>query len=664
MKIILVLLLSLTILSCTKDKANSPAQIQPPNSPDGGVDVGNMTQRAIPHTNATMSFPSTWKDSSTTEALILKNSSGSEITAKKSAIKDLVSPTAITLQKYLQDKFPGREYKIIEINGLTGVRAELKTEKDSKQSEIYLLSELKDFIHIETNLYTANDGVAVGERIVLTAAIKYRGNAYENSKEKTIKLNAYAYQGQLNKDAAYSFLDDCYSYVDSSCRGVSVLFGNGGGSYFSVGNAGYDAGRIVDLGKVEDVPFDSIKIEGEYLIAPVTKIPLTDIYTVFTPHDQNKEVDYISLQEGHVYLIRTISWPEEDVITKVVVEKLVLNKLVILKYQKLTYVDAKILQKQVDEINKYTIENEQPLNEGEMTLYNGSISGNYPYSSFNFEYSTTGNMFITRNSWDISFGYTWDGKQSPALSVPHTGGALGMVFELGDIDIKSVDRSLFPDPNNFVRKPTAIQAGKTYGIYHHRYNDEIGAIYGAVKVLEISPDFKWVRLKFRRVHLGPAEHFQKWIDLAVPETTTSVKLEMTNDYKSRVFYPFINKTGLDGFHYNEDFSFEYMEGSDWGPSRTYFRCDYRPYGKDRGFALLPSDTNIADVTIADVEKLKGQMTAWQDVKPGEVFVGYMENFMDKTVFVARVEKVEDGKSIQFTMRYLQRQKAPYSDNKD
>ena len=279
------------------------------------------------------------------------------------------------------------------------------------------------------------------------------------------------------------------------------------------------------------------------MVAPLSNIPISDIYTAFSPKDPHKDQDTIDLKEGYVYLVRTISWPYEDLITKMRVEKLHGGKSAKITYQKLVYVKKEELQKQVDSINKNTIENEMPISNGEVMLYNRSVWNNYFYASFNFQYSTSGNMFITHNGWDLLLSNGCSGKLN--FDVPHTGSGIGQVVDLGVKDIGAVELADFPDPNTFKSGcGTDVVKGHTYAVYHYDYGDEMAsAIFGAVQVVDIDPTNKWVQLKFRRIKIGPADYFQKWERLSVPQGIQKIVLENTNDWLAARFNPFINKRG-------------------------------------------------------------------------------------------------------------------------
>lgn len=635
--------------SSPNDKKITPPRFK------GGVDVGNMTSALVPQTNATVSYPNHWSSSSSNNVLLVKNKSGSTIEAKKSEITDLISPTAISLQQYLKSKYPGRDYKIISLNGFEGVRAELVDTAASKSSDLYLVSELKDFIHIQSNLKKDDNGIAEGDNIILTVRVKYQGVPYQNAQVKTVTLEARTSEESRYR-FAYSFWGDCYTYSDQGCNpsgGVAVTYER----RFSVGASGYDHGRVVELGPESQIPFDSIKVDGEYLVAPLSNTLISDIYTMFTPKNPQKDQGSIELKEGYVYLVRTISWPEEDLITKMRVEKINGGDVATITYQKLVYVKEEELQKQIDLVNKNTIENEMPNSNGEVTLYNRSVWGNYYYASFNFQYSTSGNMFITFNGWDFNFDNGCSGELSFQSS--HSGSGIGQVIDLGIKEINTVTQADFPDPNTYKRDcGVEVVKGHTYAIYRYDSGEEnASAIFGAVQVLDIDPNKTWVRLKFRRIKIASADYFQKWIQLSVPQGIQTVVLEKTDNRLTTKFYPFINKRGDRGSHYYEEMGFSAYSGD-----TDNLTVDSRPYGNKRGFYKLGTNASLDSVTVADIEALKGKFDRSIEFNKGDVIAVLLDNYYDRTVMVMRVEEHTLNQSVKLSIKYLQRAKAPYSDD--
>jgi len=654
MKKLMILIAMLCVVACSPkdgDKGQDPLRA------NGGVDVGNMTSAIVPQTNASISYPNNWSSTSASNVLSVKNKSGSSIEAKKSEITDLSSPSAASLQQYLKTKYPDRSYKIVSFNGFEGVRAELVDTPSAKSSDLYIVSELKDFIHIQSNLKKDDNGIAEGDDIILTVRVKYQGVPYQNAQVKTVTLEARTNSTSVDRHA-YSLWGDCYTYSDQACNpsgGVAVAYERN----FLIGTAGYDHGRVVELGPESQILFDSIRVDGDYLVAPLSNIPISDIYTAFTPKDLQVDQDSIELKEGYVYLVRTTSWPDEDLITKMRVEKVNGGDSAKITYQKLVYVKKDELQKQIDSINKNTIDNEMPISNGEVLLYNQSVWNNYFYASFNFQYSTSGNMFITHNGWDLSLSNGCSGKLS--FSVPHTGSGIGQATDLGSKDIGAVALTDFPDPNTYKQDcGIDVVKGHTYAVYHYAYGDDTAsAIFGAVQVVDIDPTNKWARLKFRRIKIGPADYFQKWVGLAVPQGIQKVVLEKTNDWLTARFYPFINKRGDQGSHYYEEIDFSAYSGS-----QDYLSTDSRPYGNKRGFYKLGNNVAFDSVTIADVEALKGKFDRDVQFTKGDVIAVLLDNYYDRTVMVMRVDEHKPNQSVELSIKYLERAKAPYSDDQN
>lgn len=326
----------------------------------------------IPKTNALVMVPMLWRKSIENEVLVVTGQGNSRIALTKTEFKDLASPSVPSLTQYLKTKYPERKYSAFNVNGLSGLRADIeKTDKLTK-SDIYLVSELKDFIHIDAKIEKSDFLSDMGETILGSVRIKYKGVALERTPPKTVMI-----QSMLNlKDKVvdqkgdYSFLNQCYPRVDKDCNSVGVTFGYSTDTSLEISAAGYSHGRIVDLGDSKDVPFDSVYTSGNFLISPKTKTPIEDIYSAFLPKNRQPEFERIDLEVGHVYLIRTIKWPDEDLITKIKVESIKIDDSVVLTYQRLILVPPSELKKQVDEINKHTVEFEQPRDDGEVILFN------------------------------------------------------------------------------------------------------------------------------------------------------------------------------------------------------------------------------------------------------------------------------------------------------
>lgn len=599
----------------------------------GGVDVGNMKTGLIPDTHVVLNFPSTWNAQNRQGSLALANSSGSSVTASLSDIKDIASPSAPGLQAYLNAKFPSRHYDVVSVNGLDGVRADLVDTKLAKTSDVYLISELKDFVHIETHLQANDNGIVQGDLIVLSARVKYQGLAFTNQSPRTIEL-------QSGSD--YSFKGDCYSNSaqEPVCRDIWGVGAFMRGNSMWLGTAGADTGRIVDLGSIA---LDSVNVSGDSLVAPTTTVALADIYTMFTPKNQKPDQDHLELVAGHTYLVRTISWPDEDIVTKMHVDSI--GATIKLSYEKLVYVPEAQLKSQIEAINEYTKKYEQPLVTGEAVLYDREATNNYFYASFNFEYSTSGNPYIVYNGWDLMY----ETRGGPELVANRTGSGVANYIDLGTKDLAAVADGDFTDPNHPINQYWTPVVGHTYAIDHYEYSDTNNShVRGAIQILEIGPSAKWIRFKFRRMLVAAADHFQKWIELQVPAGVQTVTLDRS-DWSKAQYLPFIGKRADQGRHYYEHFYLE-EEGR--------LRTDSRPFN-NRGFIKLPAGTAFENVAVTDLNRLSPETEL--TVAKGDVTIANFENYYDRTVDAVRVDEVTDT-TVTLSIRTLVREKTVFSDD--
>lgn len=320
MKLLILFFFIFSILTSCAD--NNERSISPQTvKAQGGVDVGNMSS-SVPATNAYFELLGNWKSKIEGNLLILENSSFSRIEASKVTLKGLETLNANELEKYLSKSNPERQYKIIKFNGLEGVRAELTNNDQTRISDIYLVSEGKDLIHIVANLNNSGDGFTEGEQIISTIRVKYIGTAYKNSPAITLDLS------HQRDDVVYkySFSQDCWE--DLGCKG----------SMFELKDYNLSVeGNIVELGPEDTIAFDSIHVEGEFLVAPNSKFPISDIYA------DERGQSILRIKDGFVYLIRVDNGPEAGLIIKLKVTGELAGENTVFRYQKLVAVkpDAK-----------------------------------------------------------------------------------------------------------------------------------------------------------------------------------------------------------------------------------------------------------------------------------------------------------------------------------
>lgn len=614
------------VFACAKenDRTINPQTVQA----QGGVDVGNMSSSAIPFTNASLTYPGNWTAKTVEKILTLTNISSSTIKASRAEFTDLITSTQLGLKQYLETKYPGRTYEFYEINGLSGVRAEIESSETSKKIDIYLMSELQDLIHIYGDLNKADNGVSDGENIVSTVRVKYQGTPVENAIPKTVTLY---------RDVYYSFLGECYS-TQPGCNDAMVGYGmNISKTGLGIGIGGFNQrGRIIELGSESEIPFSEIKIEGEYIVSPKSKIPISDVYTTFTPEAQNVEKRVADLKNDHIYLIRTIKWPTEDLVLKMKVNSFD-GSTVSVAFEKLAAVNPQVLQQQVDAINKNTLENELPMKTGEITLYNHSIWKNIVYSSFNFEYSTILNRFITNNSWDLEFNNGCDKK--PTLYPPPFTDSIARLIPLQSKSLEQVTKEnlLLENPDTESPCSGLIEIGKTYGILHHRGGVTPATIYGAVQVLDLDKNGSWVRLKFRRIAIEKPKRFQVWKQRSV--FFEKEKIELSN--KEHFF--------IHDFLRRKKYETVSIESTQDTSKLVISSCMYE---NDCGFFNFGKNVDLDKLTIKDLEDKKGLFRSSTEFTDGDVIGVYSENYKSKVIMAFRVEDHLPGKSTKLDTRYL------------
>ncbi|MCM2352107.1 MAG: hypothetical protein NDI63_00720 [Pseudobdellovibrio sp.] len=646
----LVLILS-SFFSCAK---NSDGQTKA----QGGVDVGNMSSIvvSIPQTKVVITVSGNWNYSIEGNTLKITNSNSSSILANRAELTQLTSPNQVGLEKYLESVHPDRDYKPIEYNGMKGVIAEFTDTAGNPQSDIYLISELKDFVHIVGHFNKDDDSASDGNKIISTVRIRYKGTKVQNTSPKTVELkNERKPKGEgdpynsFKALTSYSLLDDCETNHlaksnSDTCKGVPVDVAfwksdNGLVPAFYVGSDGR-GGRIIELGPADQIPFDSVFVDDEYLVSPESKTPISDIYSVFTPQNQHIEITYLIPKPNHVYLVRTINWPFEDLIVKIKVNSIDSGKSLNFTYQKLVTVSPDVLQKQVDLINKNTIENEMPLSEGEVTLFNKSIWKNTPYASFNFKFSTSGNQYITNNTWDFSLRNSCAIDYAPQNNKPvlTLNGRMGELFSFGNRKLSEISKSDFPNSGPAAERCGAIiKKGETYGIYKIEQDE---ATYGAIQVIDMAQDGSWARMKFRRIYIGKPEKIQNWVSLpTLWETHTRIISEEGTSF----FY------GGFGIQFKTD-----------NAGNKLILHSSPSHKSEGGLYNFGNNLNFEDISLNDIEINKINLKKELLIKLNDTIAIYTEDYENKLVAIIAVDGHELGKSLTIKIKYLYQATVPYN----
>lgn len=343
MKLILTTLIVSLLLACTAQHDSSTKETidlldQNGNSkPRGGVDVGpnvnggqwlvinKKSLRPIPGTLLFVSVSFGWKETTLENGLKITHHDGSTITITKASIEGNSTPTAAAVKEYLKVKYPERNYSDIQINGSEGVSAEIAVADGRIETDIYLVSELKDFIHVRMNLQHKGMVLTNGQSVLGTIQIKRAGEPVALSVVKQVTLQA----GMASKE-------------------VPLVFAQTSSTSLKVRDSKKNSGYIVEIpSSSEPVKFEQIKASGQGITFGNEKvIPVENIFIVFRSHDRTLPRGTLNLKAGGVYIVRTDNWPFQDIVTKLLVESLEPGKSVTLKYQKLLVVNPGILVQQ------------------------------------------------------------------------------------------------------------------------------------------------------------------------------------------------------------------------------------------------------------------------------------------------------------------------------
>lgn len=623
-----------------------------PTKAGGGVDVGNMTTYLVPTSEVAMSAGAEWKRTEDKSRLELKTKDNSSITGQVTTLPGVTASTVKAVELYLREKNPSKEIRSVNMNGVPALEVKAAESKTELKSDFYIVEEGKGIVLIQADL--KGDSLQSGKEVLESTRIIYQGKVIPGQSSKTITLDLRTHASPNNR-YAYNLKDECSPWTEEKC-GNGVAFGVSNYNdrlRLEIGLGGYDSGRIVELGPESQVPYDSVRVDGAYLVAKGKNLPLSDIYTLFTPNDLNPMRRDIQPKEGMVYLFRTISWPDEDIVAKVRIDAITTNS-VTLTYEKLTEIPEEILKKKVDEAIAYTRKNEMPNERGEVVLYSRSVYRAYPYASFNFEYSNSGNAWITRNGWQLMFENGGDGK--PVIYSIRTGSAVVRMHLSSKSDLGMLDASDFPDMNLATPRGFPAVKGGVYLIDQYDFSTENNHIRGAVKVLDLDPSGAWVRLEFRRIFVGRTSDQVKWQPVPVDPSTKTVALEFEANYHKARYSPLLRNRSDEG--YDSETMDAYSQAGD---VKVGLYVDSRPY-RERGFVRIDSQL-FESVNSESAAKILAQQSTENrvNVQTGEVYLVNLKGYYNHLVLAVRIEEVVAGKSVKVSVRDIYKAKAPFED---
>lgn len=632
------IVLLLCASGCQSRTENSPTPTVG-RAEGGGVDVGNMNAISVPGTHLVVTPPETWRQTISKDELLYQGPAGTSVRFSLSDLTDVTSPRAESLKLILDAREPRNQHKIVRFNGLEGVRTEWSSAGRMGRVRLYLVSELSDFVKVEMDFANAPGEVEEAEKLARSARILYKGQAIQGSLPQVVPISDIA-------DRAYSFSGDCIGYHSVGCRGVYVEIRKSmieNQFMLSIGTSGADTGRIVELGPEAEVPFDQIRVEGPFLVSPDSQTRLEDIYARFSPDNRVPERNSMMVRPGYTYLLRTIAWPEEDLITKVRVESR--NGVASLTYEKLVSVPESELQRQVDAINQYTRIVDVPKSSGEVVLFNRSVYGAYSYAGFNFEYGTSGNHFITANSWDLLYTGGSMGLGPSAVT-----GHLSDIVDLGEgRSLESVTKEDLPNGNDWEAGAHSYQPVRDHTYLVWNVTRDRRMIIGAVKVVEIAEDRAWILLQWRRVSIEEAPRTQRWIELGAGDEVKSVTLRY--------------RPGLAIVEDSQSFSLLSGQNGASSPDTIIWTgalyTDTRPFKSESGFFRLPDGSRLSSIDVATIEGLRGRFApSVNEPKAGQIYAFRSENYQYRVLGVIEVRAIR-GFEIELGIRVLSRARAPH-----
>ncbi len=343
MKLILTAIIVAVLMACTPSKNSTPSKsidmldINGNSKPqEGGVDVGpkgkqprfyviyKKSLRPVPTTQFLVSVSFGWKEKALSNGMEINHYDGSKITITKSSIDGTESaPTMASLKVYLKTKYPERNYSDIQINGSIGVSAELANADGRLETDIYLVSELKDFVHVQMKLQHKDMVLVDGQSVLASIQTKRDGETIPLSMSKHVTIRAGIKSAEVPLE-----------FAQSSSTSLKLSHLKKGNSY------------IVEVTSAKgSADFELIKAVGqEITLGDGIIVPVEGIYSVLQScNDRTLPRNTINLKVGGVYIVRTENGIFLDTVTKLLVESMDEGKSVTLKYQTLLTVSSGII---------------------------------------------------------------------------------------------------------------------------------------------------------------------------------------------------------------------------------------------------------------------------------------------------------------------------------
>lgn len=601
-KLVCILEVSLIFLLLSSCNTRSADLNVPPETIQTNVKIEqsySIIATAIPNTNAYMTNSQGWKIEIRDQQLIFTSISSSTIKATKANINYAGALHQHGLKKYLESTHLDREYKEFQLNGLKGLKFEITAPK--KESDIYLISELNDIIHI-TSLINSDDNA---DKIISTLRLSYLGNPTKDSKAEIATLN--------NEKSDLKISSGCTKkvyYCEDHSATISLNFKTNELSIDTI------SGHIKELNQIDKPIFESIIVEGENILLPDEKILVSSLSSTFKA--KGSKLSQFRVAEGKAYLIRFIDLPYVDLIIKLRIEKIDKDTITI-TYQKLIESNLAQLTQKFNILEKNLFTQSKPITDGEVFLFKDDV--------FELRYAQRYYDSLNYFSWPLRY-------ESPHLRIDSY--MSGEIFPIEKGSLLEINKDDFPTPPEYFdekKKSVELKKGKLYGIYEVHGESELKIAYSAVEILEIGENNEWVRLKFRNIHV---DDFESNDQLADSGNEMYDELLTYND-------PSFNPAQVRHDRAEDKITFSNAD------DELYFTGN--PLSTERGFYNFGHKIDPKTLTEKDILDKSGKFTEKVAINAGDVIGVHLENKFIKTMLLIEIQTHTRGEHVSLKTKY-------------
>lgn len=464
----------------------------------------------------------------------------------------------------------------------------------------------------------------------------------------TIELKSSKKYGY--EQSAYNLSGNCFSRKGADCETNDQLFFHHGGDAKNLTVRGH----FVLLEKAASSRFDEISIDrlAELQLKTTDGTVVTRDNIFGNPSADRKLVlgessisnDY---EVGSVALaLVDDTWSIENYqLFKIKIDSLTAGETISITYQKIAEVPKSDLKnfycsKQA-EIKKASLEK----SEGEAIVYGRSYAG-YEASTFGFDSGTNGfdGRFV-RSNRVMSFGSVNKclGSQTEFCISPYVGwvvGYWGGVIDLGDKELKQVERSMWPNLQSIDSKSAAaeLRVNKTYLISQLTDGEYT---FGAIRISEIDPQGRWVKFNWKRVAIEKPSRFASYTQVAIPSNELLGQTTLSSDGGTQLDIAFAKSSSEQPLR-TEQLSFYRGENT--------LNVDNRYFPTHSGIVDVTSTyRNLDTIPEGAADSLVNKFQRSVPVKDGAIYIVSIEKFWYKATLAIQVIGNVPNKSV--TLKY-------------